>query len=65
MNWMPIKHTLFVNRSNAGTFSMQLRPSNHRDKQCFSVSSEGVTFEECLGHIEHKVKAIRIARGEG
>lgn len=62
MNWMPIKHTLFVNRTRAGTFSLQLRPSNHREKNGFSADAESAEFNDALASIENKVKAIRIIR---
>lgn len=62
MNWMPIKHTLFVNRTKAGTFSCQLRPSNFRDKNGYHADGEGATFHEAVGHVENKVKAIKIIK---
>lgn len=62
MNWMPIKHTLFVNRTKAGTFSLNLTPCDRRIKGGFSAHGEGVTFEEALSHVENKVKAIRVIR---
>lgn len=62
MNWMPIKHTLFVNRTKAGTFSLQLRPSNHGEKNRFSATASGSTFEEAVGQIEKQVKAVRIIK---
>ena len=62
MNWMPIKHTLFVNRTKAGTFSCQLRPSNHKDKNGYHADGEGVTFGEAIWEVENKVKAIRVIR---
>jgi hypothetical protein len=62
MNWMPIKHTLFVNRSRAGTFSLHLKPNNFKDRGGFTATADGPTFEEALSHIENKVKAVRILR---
>lgn len=62
MNWMPIKHTLFVNRTKAGTFSCQLRPSNFRDKNGYQAEGEGATYEEAIEQVENKVKAIKIIR---
>lgn len=65
MNWLPIKHALIVNRTKAGTFSLRLRPSNHTRNNGYSADGEGATFQEALSHIENKVKAIRVKRGEG
>lgn len=62
MNWMPIKHTLFVNRTKAGTFSLILTPCDCRMKGGFRCHAESPDFHEALSEIENKVKAIKIIR---
>lgn len=64
MNWMPLKHTLFVNRTKAGSFALQLRPCSKGMNNRFEATSEEATFSQALLKIEQRVRAVKLRRGE-